>query len=81
MVAYTALNAIDMMQTQEIFDDDRYYEMNPMLTEDNFIPIMIGTNLLLYWVADMFPKLRPYLLFGGVGLKGGMVIHNKRIGL
>lgn len=81
MVAYTALNIVDMSQTNRIFHDDDYYEINPVLSKDNFIPVMIGSNLLLWYLADRFPKFRTWMLGIGLGVKGGLVVHNARIGL
>ena len=81
MAGYTALNLIDISQTNKIFHDDNYHEINPILTKGNFIPVMIGTNLLLYYLADTFPRFRTKLLLFGCTVKTGLVIHNKSIGL
>jgi len=78
---YTAMNMVDIHQTYKIFHDGNYYEINPMLDGQNYIPMMIMSNLLLYYIADTFPKARPYILTGAVGIKAGLVGRNLSIGL
>ena len=46
--AYTTLNMIDIAQTNEIYHNENYYEINPILLENTFIPIMLATNTLFY---------------------------------
>ena len=80
--AYTALNMVDIAQTNEIYHNDNYYELNPILTENNFIPIMLATNTILYFIADWMPeKYRVYFLSFMVGIKAGLVGHNYSIGI
>jgi len=79
---YSVLNVVDMAQTNEIFHNEDYYEINPVLAEGNFIPVMIGTNVLLYLIADWLPeKYRTYFLGGMIGIKVGLVGHNYSIGI
>ena len=79
---YTAFNIIDMAQTNEIFHNENYYELNPILTEDNFIPILLATNVLLYFVVDLLPeKYRTSFLYFMAGTKVGVVGNNYSIGI
>jgi len=80
--SYTAFNAIDIMQTREIFSNPDYYEVNPTLTKENHIPLMVGTNLLLYFIIDLLPdKYRTYFLVPAVLFKGGLIYHNYNMGI
>jgi len=82
MVAYTALNVVDIMQTREIFNNPDYYELNPLLTEDNHVALLIVGNVLLYVIADILPNKYRTAFLGLLTAGKFMVVgNNYRIGI
>jgi hypothetical protein len=86
--AFTALHTVDLMQTQYIFDSDKYDEMNPIIRKAHdqgggaaVAGYFIGTWAVVGGVAHYLPS--PYRTawlstFSLVQL--GFVLHNNHIG-
>ena len=82
MAVYLAAETVDILQTREIFNNDDYYEINPMLTKENYLPMMIGGTILLYLMADLLPEgWRTALLLGAISFKGVVIYNNYSIGV
>lgn len=82
MGIYLAVETVDILQTREIFNNEDYYEVNPILTKDNYIPMMITGTILVYLIADLLPeKWRTKWLGVCVGFKGFLIKHNYDTGI
>ena len=80
--AYTTLNVIDIIQTREIFDNPAFEETNVILSKGNYLPLMIGSNILIFFIVDNLPeKYRTYFLGIITGATTGVVFHNSNIGI
>ena len=82
LFAYTVLNVADIMQTAYIYDHEEYYEMNPLLSKDMYLPIMMTTNILLYYIVKKIdPNRQNWIIWPVVIIKAGLVVHNHSIGI
>lgn len=82
--SYTVLNVADILQTRYVFESDKYNETNPVLDyvgKNGATAIQVGTNVLLYVLADQFPRIRTPGLIIVTGLKVAIVGNNIRFGL
>ena len=78
---YTVLNAVDILQTREVFNNPELDEkINPVLTKENYLPVMIGFNILLYFIMDRLPgKYRTVFISPILGATAACVYHNDNI--
>lgn len=83
LIAYTAGNVIDILQTRTIKNDNNnFHEIHPILnslSRDQATGFMIGTNVGLYFLSDYMEEWRTFILSGGNVLKWGLVIRNDSI--
>jgi len=82
------LMTIDMLQTADIYHNDDYYEINPVINfgvskfGTGFIPFYFaGSFGAQYLIADQLDSWRPWFLTGTAAVSAGLVIHNNSIGL
>ena len=83
------LMTVDMLQTEDIFRHEEYYEINPIINTGvnhfgtGFIPFYFaGSFGLQYLVADALPNIyRKMFLTGSAAMSAALVIHNNSIGL
>ena len=85
----TVLLTMDFMQTNNIYDRDEYYEINPVIDwgvdriGKKFVPIYFSASLVAkYFIADnLDSKWRKGFLGLCILTSGFLVIHNNSIGL
>ena len=88
-VAHQIIRTVDMFQTQDIYNQKEFYEMNPVIDTGvdrfgtHFIPIyFVGMAVAEYFIADALPSnYRKAFLTVGSAVSVGLVYHNKAAGL
>jgi len=79
---FTLANVVDMIQTNEIYDNPRFREANPLLSRNTYIPILLVVNIAAIPVLNSFtPKVRRGMLWWMNVVKIGVVGHNYSIGV
>ena len=74
---YTIANVIDVLQTREIYDNPDFYEKNFIFTKNNYIPLMVGANILAYLILDAISsRHRTKILIPLCGITVGNVGNN-----
>ena len=84
MGMYVTAHAVDIMQTREILSDERYYELNPVLSglnRDQATGVMMLDTLLLAGLANEFPKYRTWIIGIPMSLALACVFNNWKIGV
>jgi hypothetical protein len=83
--AFTVLNVAEILQTRYIFESDDFEEANPVmesLGKDGTTAVMVGLNVVAYFVADAFGKeARPWFLGTITTIKVGCVGYNAYLGV
>jgi len=84
MGTYIIAHAVDIMQTREILSDERFYELNPVLSglnRDQATGVMILDTLLVAGLANEFPKYRTWIIGIPMSLALACVFNNWKIGV
>jgi hypothetical protein len=87
--AFTALHAVDLMQTQYVFDHDEFYERNPIIRRIHghggdiaVTGYFVGTWAAIGAACHYMPsKYRTATLWIVTTINLGVVIHNDHIGV
>ncbi len=79
---FITAQSVDLLQTVEIFDNPRYYELNPMITSKSSAVVWksFGTIVILT-AAKLIPEYRTLILSASNVIVWGFVAHNHSIGI
>ena len=84
MGMYVTAHAVDIMQTREILSDERYYELNPVLSglnRDQATGMMVASSGAVYLLAEKFPEYRTWIIAIPMSLALACVFNNLKIGV
>ncbi len=78
----TVLNVADIAQTTYIYNHpEEFKEGNPLMTKEAYLPLMVGANILIWWMADKYEDRRSAILYPFAILKGLVVARNASMGV
>ena len=81
---YVTAHAVDIMQTREILSDERWRELNPLLSglnRDQATGVMMLDMALVAGLANEFPKYRTWIIGIPMSLALACVFNNWKIGV
>ena len=84
MGMYVTAHAVDIMQTREILSDERWRELNPLLSglnRDQATGMMVASSGAVYLLADKFPEYRTWIIAVPMSLALACVFNNWKIGV
>jgi hypothetical protein len=79
---YLLANTIDYFQTREILSNDRFYEKNPFITDNESCNmVFLATTVITATTAHFFPKYRTAILTVASLFELNLVRHNYSLGV
>ena len=79
--AFTVLNIADISQTAYIHSSDEFREVNPIMTQELYIPLMVGLNIGMYYLLDSMPDDIRWTIWIPTAIKGFVVYRNHNLGI